>query len=146
MEPLRIELKNFTCYGHEVFDFTPVTMAALCGPNGSGKSSLIDAMLWALFGQTPRGNARNIDNIVRKGTDLAEVVFDFRLGGQVYRVRRVRDARRGRSSVELFAVHVAPVAWHPAVRQRLRSRRLRVAGGAAALRRLARPRRHGVGR
>lgn len=105
IEPLRIELKNFTCYGHEVFDFTPVTMAALCGPNGSGKSSLIDAMLWALFGQTPRTNAKQLDNIVRQGTDLAEVVFDFRLDERLYRVRRVRDAKRGRSSLELFAVH-----------------------------------------
>ena len=49
----RIEVKNFLGLRHIVIDVdAPVLL--VCGPNGAGKSSLIEAIRFALTGETPR--------------------------------------------------------------------------------------------
>ncbi len=40
---LRLELKNFRCFGHLTVDFDP-RLTVLVGPNGCGKSSVLDAI------------------------------------------------------------------------------------------------------
>ena len=102
MIPLSLRLRNFMSYGEHVppLDFTPITTACLTGDNGHGKSALLDAITWALWGQT---RAKSIDDIVRLGQDECEVEFAFDLEGDRYRVLRKRSlrTRSGLSALEL---------------------------------------------
>ena len=102
MIPLSLRLRNFMSYGEHVppLDFTPITTACLTGDNGHGKSALLDAVTWALWGQT---RARSVDEIVRLGQQECEVEFVFDLEGDRYRVLRKRSLRTrgGLSGLEL---------------------------------------------
>ena len=102
MIPLSLRLRNFMSYGEHVpaLDFTPITTACLTGDNGHGKSALLDAITWALWGQT---RAKSLDDIVRLGQEECEVEFVFDLEGDRYRVLRKRSlrSRAGLSALEL---------------------------------------------
>ncbi len=102
MIPLRLRLRNFMSYGEEVppLEFSQFTTACLTGQNGHGKSALLDAITWALWGQT---RAKNLDDIVRIGQTETEVEFEFELEDQRYRVLRKRSLRTkaGQTSLEL---------------------------------------------
>ena len=51
MRPVRLELEGFTAFRERtVVDFAGVDLFALTGPTGAGKSSVIDAMIFALYG------------------------------------------------------------------------------------------------
>ncbi len=103
MELVRLELKNFLSYREGELDFTGLHLAALVGPNGAGKSSLLDAITWALWGKTSRGQDQ--DHLVHRGEKEARVSLTFRLGEATYRVTRVR--RRGKGNMLDFQM-VAP--------------------------------------
>ena len=96
MIPVRLSLTNFMPYkaGVAPIDFTGMHIASICGDNGSGKSSLIDAMTWALWG---KARARSDDELIHQGENSMQVVFDFAVGSQVYRVirKRTRGKRNG---------------------------------------------------
>jgi exonuclease SbcC len=102
MIPLRLRLRNFMSYGEEVpaLEFSQITTACLTGDNGHGKSALLDAMTWALWGQT---RAKSLDDVVRLGQVETEVELEFDLEGQRFRVLRKRSLRTkaGQSSLEL---------------------------------------------
>jgi exonuclease SbcC len=102
MIPLCLRLRNFMSYGEEVppLDFAHITTACMTGDNGHGKSTLLDAITWALWGET---RAKNLDDVVRLGQTETEVEFEFELEGERYRVLRKRSlrTRAGQSSLEL---------------------------------------------
>ncbi len=107
MELVRLELKNFLSYREGELDFTGLHLAALVGPNGAGKSSLLDAITWALWGETSRH--RDEDHLIHRGEKEARVSLTFRLGEAVYRVTRVRRrGRRGKVNTILDFQMLAP--------------------------------------
>ena len=112
MIPLSLRLRNFMSYGEHVppLDFTPITTACLTGDNGHGKSALLDAITWALWGQT---RAKNLDDIVRLGQEECEVEFVFDLEGDRYRVLRKRSlrTRSGLSALELHGFDPAAQSY-----------------------------------
>jgi exonuclease SbcC len=59
------------------------------GPTGSGKTTILDAICFALFGETSgeRQGRQMRSDYVAAG-NITEVVFDFLLGQESYRVRR----------------------------------------------------------
>ncbi|MGB9586678.1 MAG: AAA family ATPase, partial [Armatimonadota bacterium] len=100
MIPIRLELRNFMSYGDQVtpLEFTGLRLACLSGDNGNGKSALLDAITWALWGEA-RAPA---DELIRLGADEMRVVFDFRLGDDIYRVIRGRSKRASGNVWELY--------------------------------------------
>jgi exonuclease SbcC len=76
-------------------------MFLISGPTGAGKTTTLDAMMFALFGETS-GRDRRASQMRSQSASpglLTEVLLDFALGGESYRVRRVpeqdRPNRRG---------------------------------------------------
>jgi len=102
MIPLKLALRNFMPYREAELSFAGIHVACLCGDNGNGKSALLDAITWALWG---KARARNDDDLIHLGTTEMMVEFDFRVGGQPYRVIRKRSKpkadRAGHSALDL---------------------------------------------
>ena len=93
MIPVKLKLYNFISYGMDLpeLDFRGFQMASISGSNGAGKSSLIDAITWAVWGESRVGI--NADKLVRQGQTLMEVEFEFELEGIKYQVTRKRSLK-----------------------------------------------------
>ena len=100
MIPNYIRIQNFMCYREKVaeVDFALLSLACICGPNGSGKSAFVDAITWALWGQT-RAISSDDNAVISEGQNEASVVFDFSCNGSDYRVvRRRRKSPKARTA------------------------------------------------
>lgn len=98
MRPIRLEAEGFTCYRdrQEPLDFSGLSLFAIAGPTGAGKSSILDTMLYALYGEVPRIGKQGIGEFIAHGRDVLSVCLDFSVRGAVYRVaRRVKRGKKG---------------------------------------------------
>ncbi len=96
-------LRDFRSFREASVDLSAFRAATVVGRNGAGKSTLIvDAPLWALFGETRGAGA---DSVVRIGATDCLVSVDFEAGGELYRVTRKRSTRgAGKSEVEFYRI------------------------------------------
>ncbi|MEY3328390.1 MAG: hypothetical protein RLZZ115_1271 [Cyanobacteriota bacterium] len=99
MIPQKLTLKNFLSYREATLDFSGLHTACICGSNGSGKSSLLEAMAWAIWGES---RAESKDDIIYMGELETQVDFIFISQGNLYRV--IRNRRRGQSGALEFQV------------------------------------------
>ncbi len=92
MRPIRISVEGFSAYRARVdVDLEDVEFFALSGPTGSGKSSLVDAMIFALYGRVPRLGARAVAPVITAGADRARVALEFEVNGEGYVASRVAE-------------------------------------------------------
>lgn len=99
MIPLRLELTGFMSYRDcQEFDYSEADLWMLEGPNGSGKSTVFDAITYALFGHY-RGGQQNVKYLINQDAPGFEVVFDFTLKGQDYRIRRNAQWKLNRKGI-----------------------------------------------
>ena len=95
MKPISLTIEAFGPYRDSVtLDFNELqnhSMFLISGPTGAGKTSILDAMVYALYGE-PSGEVRKTDAI---RSDFAEpqrmtrVDFSFAIGDARYRVERL---------------------------------------------------------
>ena len=95
MKPISLTIEAFGPYRDSVtLDFSALqdhSMFLISGPTGAGKTSILDAMVYALYGE-PSGEVRKTDAI---RSDFAEpermtrVDFSFAIGEAQYRVERL---------------------------------------------------------
>ncbi|GAB4152998.1 MAG: SMC family ATPase [Cyanobacteria bacterium J069] len=97
MIPLQLKLKNFLSYRQAALDFRGLHVACVCGQNGAGKSSLLEAIAWAIWGES---RATSEDDVIHQGETEVQVEFTFICRQQTYRVLRTR-VRGQTSSLEL---------------------------------------------
>jgi DNA repair protein SbcC/Rad50 len=97
MIPLKLTLRNFMCYRENIppINFESIHTACISGNNGNGKSALIDAMTWALWGQT---RAASDDELIYSGQSDVTVEFEFAVGQQRYRIIRKRSRAKTQKS------------------------------------------------
>ena len=107
MKPLRVRMQAFGPYAREQrLDFADLAgnrFFLITGPTGSGKTSVLDAMAYALYGETTSGAEKDGG---RAGADmrsqhapadlLTEVDFEFGVGADTYRVLRRPAQQRPR--------------------------------------------------
>ncbi len=96
-------MEGFTSFrDRTVVDFEDVDLFVITGPTGSGKSSVIDAMIFALYGSIPRlDDRRAVAPVISRGMLQARVRLDFMVGGKRYTaVRVVRATRDGATTRE----------------------------------------------
>lgn len=106
MKPLTLTLQAFGPFaGSEGIDFTrlgPNPLFLINGPTGAGKSSILDAICFALYGQTT-GAEREPSQMRCDHADpniLTQVTLDFKLGEKYYRIRRLPTQDRPKSRGE----------------------------------------------
>jgi exonuclease SbcC len=93
MIPIQLTLNNFLSYAEASLDFKGLHTACICGANGAGKSSLLEAITWAIWGQS---RASSDEDVIHASATDGRVDFTFESNQQVYRV--IRSKSRGKSA------------------------------------------------
>ena len=83
MRPLKLRMSGFAAFREDTeIDFSDVELAALVGPTGSGKSTIIDGIVFALFGSVVRyDDTRAVAPVINQLALEARVLLDFEVGG-----------------------------------------------------------------
>ena len=114
MRPLSLAIEGFTAFrDRQDIDFAPLDLFVITGPTGAGKTSIIDAMVFALYGQVPRlGGKWGTSDLVSLGKVQARVQFEFSVDGKG-RYRVARRLKRGASQEATLERHEGG-DWVPA--------------------------------
>ena len=95
MKPISLTIEAFGPYRDSVtLDFSALqdhSMFLISGPTGAGKTSILDAMVYALYGE-PSGEVRKTDAIRSDFSEperMTRVDFSFAIGEAQYRVERL---------------------------------------------------------
>ena len=117
MKPLVVTMQAFGPYaGLQTLDFADlrgIGFFLITGPTGAGKTTILDAMSFALYGETSGGlekdGARSGAAMRSDHADpdtLTEVRFDFSLGDDLYRVERAPEQQRPKVRGEGTTTHL----------------------------------------
>lgn len=102
MKPLRLVMSAFGPYaGQQEIDFTELgnrNFFLIHGPTGSGKTTILDAICFALYGDTSGAerDGRQMRSDFADPAVITEITFVFAAGGQIYRVKRSPEQERPR--------------------------------------------------
>src|SRR6266704_3558339 len=89
VRPLELSLQGFRSYrGGAVFDFQDRGLFGIVGPTGAGKSSILDGLIFALYGRTPQ-IGKDTKKLITSGEPSARVRLVFDVDGAVWEVTRV---------------------------------------------------------
>ena len=109
MKPLRLAFQAFGPYvGRQEIDFSLLGRAGLfliCGETGAGKTFLLDAITYALYGQSSGGSCGTFAEMRcqrAEATISTEVLFEFERGGQQYRFVRRMEPGSGKILSDVF--------------------------------------------
>jgi exonuclease SbcC len=91
-----IKLKDFISHANTNIEL-PLGVTVIIGPNGAGKTSIIDGIIFALFGDKVRGE--RITDSIRRGANSAEVEVVLEDSGREYTVKRVRRSRNSEATL-----------------------------------------------
>lgn len=121
MKPISLQIQAFGPYSGTVnLDFTTLNdakMFLITGPTGAGKTSVLDAIVYALYGD-PSGEVRKTDNI---RSDFAEpdtqtqVIFEFSVGESTYRIERLPKqevAKKRRTGTKMQGAKAIVFQWN----------------------------------
>jgi exonuclease SbcC len=101
MIPRQLTLQNFLSYRQAKLDFSGLHTACICGANGAGKSSLLEAITWAIWGET---RTVSQDDIIHLGEKNTRVDFEFIYNEEYYRVIRTRQ-RKGSGTLDFQIIN-----------------------------------------
>ncbi len=88
----KLRLSNFKSYTEEMqeVDFDKLNpVVGIFGKNYTGKSSLIDSIIWVLFGTTTRN--KDAQSVIRNGEQSTTVELEFESHNVLYKVVRLRS-------------------------------------------------------
>ena len=113
MKPLKLTIQAFGPFAEkEDVDFSKLgsnPLFLINGPTGAGKSTILDAICFALYGQTTGaerdGSQMRCDHA--ELSVLTEVSLEFALGDKVFRVRRVPKQERAKTHGDGATLQVA---------------------------------------
>lgn len=103
MRPLKLEMEGFSSFRDATtVDLVDAELFVLSGPTGAGKSSVIDAVVFALYGNVPRYDDRRlVAPIVNQGRNEARVRLTFTVAERTYQATRVvRRTKTGATTKE----------------------------------------------
>ena len=95
-------MKNFGPYVNETIDFRELNeqrMFLLEGKTGCGKSTIIDGVVFALYGQDTKGRDEGVRRNSAPDGANAEVTLEFEVDGTMYRINRspqMKDPETGK--------------------------------------------------
>ncbi len=110
MYPLYLKIENFLSYSLPTeLDFSLFDVAVLSGQNGAGKSSLLESLLWAIWG---KARHQTDDTLVSFGKEFLRVEVILKDGDRELRVVRSRKkGKQGRTSLEFYSKASGDSNW-----------------------------------
>jgi exonuclease SbcC len=101
VRPLKLTIEGFTSFREKAeIDFSSLDLFAITGPTGAGKSSLIDAIVFALYGVVPRVGD-DYKQLISHGAERLSVKLEFGVGKERYRITRaIRPDRKSEQRLE----------------------------------------------
>ncbi|AXV04988.1 Exonuclease SbcC [Euzebya pacifica] len=97
MRPLTLTVEGLRSFrASETIDFTGRDYLAIIGDTGAGKSSLLEAMGWALYGNTSWSGQPN-QELMHDTSTATRVVLTFSVRGQTWRATRTLRRRDDRT-------------------------------------------------
>ena len=114
MRILRIRLENFGPYENEEIDFSGLNeqrLFLLEGKTGCGKSTIIEGVVFALYGQDSKGRKEGVRRSSAPDGQKARVTLDFEVEGTTYRVVRspqMSDSETGKT-IQSHTVNLAEI-------------------------------------
>ena len=101
MRPIHLSVEGLACFKEtQEIDFSGLDLFAISGPTGAGKSTVLDAILFALYGEVPRVGKQDLKEMISAARERVSVRFDFAVGERQYRIARALR-RRGAATVRL---------------------------------------------
>ncbi len=104
MKPLKLTFEGFSAFmnGQEI-DFARFTdnLFLIYGPTGGGKTSILDAITYALYGNSSAGNRGGLEQMRCQYAEkdvTTRVTFEFNVSGRTYRF--YRELKAGKSKGE----------------------------------------------
>lgn len=89
MRPLELTLEGFKSYRKaQTFNFETRTLFGIVGPTGSGKSSILEGLIFALYGKTPSLEA-GTKRLINSQEEQARVRLIFAADDQAWEVVRI---------------------------------------------------------
>jgi DNA repair exonuclease SbcCD ATPase subunit len=87
-----LQLNNFLSHSNSTINFKENYKGLIDGKSGSGKSSIVEAILFVLFGQ---GRCDNKMSLIKRGTDKATVIIELvdKDSNIVYQIKRSIDKK-----------------------------------------------------
>lgn len=112
MKPKRLEFCGINSFSEKaVIDFDKLLSGGLFGifgDTGSGKTTILDSMIFALYGKIDRTRGGNANEIINYNCDKAYVVFDFACEWdgkrRVFRVHREIKRKNSQQNLELCEI------------------------------------------
>jgi DNA repair protein SbcC/Rad50 len=91
MRPVKLELSGFTCFKEpQSIGFEDLELFAIQGQTGAGKSSILDAITYALYGQTARLGSKGLEALISQGASGMYVTLEFEVSAsERYRASRI---------------------------------------------------------
>ncbi|MDQ7056590.1 MAG: AAA family ATPase [Persephonella sp.] len=86
----RLRLQNFLSHKNTDIEFAENGITVFTGENGAGKSSIIEGIVFCLFGKTDRGN---LSELISWGRNRATLELEFRKGRDLYKIERVIEIK-----------------------------------------------------
>jgi DNA repair exonuclease SbcCD ATPase subunit len=111
MKPSKLYIEDFICYECAFIDFTEFSAALIVGrkenndtlSNGVGKTTIFKAIEYVLFNQSDSP----LERLIRDDTNACQVVLDFFIGDQEYRLARSRT-KKGSTDLTLLERNTVP--------------------------------------
>jgi exonuclease SbcC len=98
-----LELTNFRRHEKTRLEFSPDSqIVAITGANGQGKTTVLESILFSLYGETRHGR-RGVSSLVRRGAEHEgmTVTMEFDVANTTYRIERRYE--KGKHSAALYA-------------------------------------------
>ena len=106
MKPIKLSIEGVFSYRtRQEIDFTKLSsegIFGIFGNTGSGKSSIVEAIIFALYGKIERVSGKQID-LINLQSNKAVIDFEFEVSGKAYRVVvNLSRTSSGHSTKKLF--------------------------------------------
>ena len=111
MRPIKLGIEGFTSFRQlaEV-DFESLDLFAITGSTGAGKTSIIDAMIYALYGRTPRVGG-SCSDLISQGAERLRVYLQFSSNDRKYQI--VRTIKSGGTTKVQLEMMDEKGDWEP---------------------------------
>jgi DNA repair protein SbcC/Rad50 len=103
VRPLRIELEGFGSFRElAVVELADTDLFVLSGATGSGKTTIVESVVFALYGSVPRYDDRRlVAPVINQGRNEARIRLTFAVDGRTYQATRVvRRTKQGATTKE----------------------------------------------